>query len=598
MLPDTFHFASPFWLWGVVILPALWFIYALFYKPHNSAYNKLKDFADPHLLPHLLENNEGQKSQKRDIWRSLLLWSLIWAGAILAMAGPRWDYTQVEAFAPARSLIMVLDLSRSMDAQDIKPSRLVRARQEIEDILRLGDGVKFGLVAFDATTHMITPLSDDVQTMKQLLPSLTTEIVYTQGANLSHALEMAGGMLDSAQGEEKHILILSDGEFDDSDTAILRAEKKLRGKGVQIHTMGLGTAQGAPIPDGKKGLVKDSGVAVISKLKEARLRRIAHDGGGMYMKASYLDHDVKALLLRVQTLGAAEKEAQKTTQFWEEHFYIFLLPVALLILPWFRRGAVFPVLVAMIMMMQPSSAQAFEWKDLFLNKAQQGKRAVQEQKFDQATQTFDDPYRKGVAQYKAGDYGAATQSFDKAKRDNIQNNARYNLGNAQLMNGKIKEAIEDYEALLRDNPDHEDARHNLEIAKKFLDQQKDKGGKESENQDQQGSPQKGDQGEEGKDSDKNDEKQKRKDKEKSGEQGYKDSLEKEAPEDKSKASKEEQQEETQNEPAGGQSKPRTQKDINADQWLNRAKSNPEEFLKNKFYIESQRAGVKEGAKPW
>ncbi len=631
MLPDTFHFAEPFWLWGLIALPVLWSLYALFYKIHGDAYNKLKNFADPHLLPHLLENDKGQKSQKRGIWRSLLLWSLIWAGAILAMAGPRWEYTQVKAFAPARSLIMVLDLSRSMDAQDIKPSRLTRARQEIEDILSLGDGVKFGLIAFDAAAHMIAPLSDDVQTMKQLLPSLTTDIVYTQGANLSPALEMAGNMLKNAQGKEKHILILSDGEFNDSDAIILRAENSLRAQGVQIHVMGMGTPQGAPIPDGKKGLIKNNGAAVISKLEEARLRRIAHDGGGLYMKASYLDHDIKSLLSRIQTLGAAEKEAQKTTQFWEEHFYIFLLPVVFLILPWFRRGAVFPALIAVMLMMQPSSAQAFEWKDLFLNKAQKGQRAVQEQKFDQALEQFDDPYRKGVVQYKAGDYEAAVQAFEQAGRDDIQESSRYNLGNAQLMGGKIEDAIQSYEALLKDRPDHEDAKHNLDIAKKLLEQQKQQDKSQdqkqdknkSENQDQQDSTQKDDQGEKGKDSkdsDKKAEEQKRKEKEQSGKQDDEDSSEKQMPEDnqqetesqekkeedkerkdnKSNASdsNEERQKEAQDNPVKTRSEPRTQKDINADQWLNRAKSNPKEFLKNKFYIESQRARAQKGAKPW
>ncbi len=629
MLPDTFHFAMPFWLWGLIALPVLWALYALLYKPHNGGYNKLKDFADPHLLPHLLENDKGQKLQKRGIWRSLLIWSLIWAGAMLAMAGPRWEYTQVKAFAPARSLIMVLDLSRSMDAQDIKPSRLIRARQEIEDILRLGDGVKFGLVAFDAAAHMITPLSDDVQTIKQLLPSLTTEIVYTQGANLSPALEMAGNMLKNAQGKEKHILILSDGEFNDSDATILRAEKKLRAQGVQIHVMGLGTTQGAPIPDGKKGLIKDNGAAVISKLEEAHLRRIASDGGGLYLKASYLDHDVRSLLSRIQTLGTAEKEAQKTTQFWEEHFYIFLLPLVFLVLPWFRRGAVFPALIAVMLMMQSSSAQAFEWKDLFLNKAQKGQRAVQEQKFDQALEQFDDPYRKGVVQYKAGDYEAASRFFKQTGRGDV----RYNLGNAQLMGGKIEEAIQSYETLLKDRPDHEDAKHNLDIAKKLLEQQKQQDqsqdqSQKDQKQDQQDSTQKGDQGEEGKGSDRKGEDQKRKDKEQSGEQGDEDSLEKQVPEDKSQKtepqekkeedkaenksdkerkdnksnasedSNEEQQKGTQDDPVETQSKPRTQKDINADQWLNRVKSNPNEFLKNKFYIESKRAGAQKGVKSW
>ncbi len=636
MLPNNFHFAAPFWLWALIALPVIWLFYGLFYKGHKGAYNKLKEFADPHLLPHLMSEGDEGKARKGGIYTSLLLWSLIWAGAILAMAGPRWDYTQVKAFTPSRNLVMILDLSRSMDAQDIKPSRLIRARQEIEDILNLGGGLRYALVTFDATAHIITPLSDDIKTLKYILPSLTTDIVYTQGANLKSALKMAGGMLASVGGREKHILILSDGGFDDGDASILRAEKELRQQNVRVHVMAVGTKSGAPIPNGKKGLIKDNGNIVISKLDSARLKRIASDGGGLYLKASYLDNDVKRLLSYIKLSGSGGKEAQKTTRFWEEHFYIFLFPLIFFMLPWFRRGATFP-LILMLLAMQPISAQAFEWKDLFLNKAQKGEQAVQEHKYNQAIENFDDPYRKGVAQYKAGDYEAAEQSFQNVDRKEIENNAIYNLANAQLMSGKVEDAIKTYEDVLKKYPDHKEAKYNLEIAKKLLEQQKknqqdqknDKNQKDQKQNNQKSDKNKDqDENKKGENSDKQEDKensQKDKSDKKQSEDSSKNSEQKEDKSDMNKSSKSDgkdqkqsEEEKKQQDSKGGkqaqeqeqkqsndnqqqkqsENSVRTQKDIDADQWLNRVESNTEDFLKNKFYIESKRAGAKEGVKSW
>ncbi|PJF38389.1 MAG: VWA domain-containing protein, partial [Phototrophicales bacterium] len=147
---------------------------------------------------------------------------------------------------PAENLVILLDLSRSMDATDVKPSRLARARQEIEDIAKAtasnkNGSINIGLIAFAGAVHVITPLTDDMDTMRSLLPSLNTDIVYTQGARLVPALTRAAEMLSSAPGNEKHILVLSDGDFDDGAISILSTEQSLVKQGIHIHAMGIGT---------------------------------------------------------------------------------------------------------------------------------------------------------------------------------------------------------------------------------------------------------------------------------------------------------------------------------------------------------------------
>lgn len=645
ILAESFHFAQVQWLWGLIAIPVVWFLFALFYRGRGSAAQKLKDFADPHLIPHLLEEGGASDKITSRLSKALALWSLLWFLGILALAGPRWDFTTVKAFAPASHLVLVLDMSRSMDASDISPSRLTRARQEIEDLLNADAGINYALIAFDAVPHMITPLSDDISSIRSLLPSLTSDIVYSQGADLAAALDMAADMLENAPGNNKHVLILSDGGFESSDADIYEATRQLNKAGARLHGFGFGSAEGAPIPDGKGGLVKDkSGQTVISRLNEPQFKQIVQDGGGLYRRASYLSDDTNAILSQIRMLGAAEEKAQKTAIFWEERFYLFLLPALLLFLPWLRRGAAFPVLLAFFMLQVASPAHAFELRDLFLNKEQQAARAMEEQRYDQAVQNFDDPYQKGVAQYRAGDYQGAAQSFAQSNKPGAQEKARYNLGNAQLMGGQIEEAIKTYEGLLKENPDHEDARHNLEIARKLLkqqqkDQNQDKqnqsGGsgenkknqdqqnkgnqqKESENGQQNGenesaSDQKGQDQAEGEKPDEQGREDKREQEEKSGAQGDEDKRDQEQQDKEGQRKGQSAQQDEKGEKAGQnlkqqqpagqegngrQTRPRTQKDINADQWLERMESNPEQFLKNKFYIESQRAGASRGDEKW
>ena len=465
-----FHFSEPEWLWLLAAVPLLWMLYSLFYKGGPVKDDRLKTFADPHLLPHLLEGSEGG-AKKNSVWRSLMIWSLVWFCGVLAMAGPRWDYTEIEAFRPANALVVLLDLSRSMDVSDIKPSRLARARQEIEDISKLSQGLNIGLVAFANIAHLITPLTDDKVTLERLLPSIKTDLVYTRGSRLSPALHMARKMLENQKGEERHILVLSDGGYEEPDGPIYRAIREITDNGMKVHVLALGTEQGGPVPDGSGGYVRSYSGQVVSRIDTGRLKRIASDGQGVYRTASFNDEDTLAILGQIDINADESEDTRKLLRFWEERFYVFLFPCLLLLLPLFRRGVAFPALV-IISLSLVSPAQAQDWRDLFLTKEQKGRQALEQKHYDEAEQIFEDePYRRGVVEYKAGKYDEAEKSFEQVNRPEVSQDAKYNQGNAQLMSGKLKEAIESYEKVLKDNPQHKDAQHNRDIAKKMLEHQ-------------------------------------------------------------------------------------------------------------------------------
>jgi len=457
---SQFHFENNAWLWGIAIIPAVLLLYGLFYK--GSAYaQKLEHFVDKHLLPHLLKDRQGERQNLR---LPLLVWSLAWACGMIAMAGPRWDYTEVQAFKPDKDLVIVLDLSTAMNAQDVKPSRIVQARERIEDLLNMSRGITIGLVAYAAVPHMIVPLTDDTRTIHNLLPALDTSLVTIQGDRLKPALEMASRMLEAEPGNSKSILVISNGGFEENDMADLAQAAN----GASIYTMGVGTVEGAPVADENGGWVKDQdGKMLISHLQADRLQALSAAGHGFYVEESYSDSGIKAILSRINGINESHQETHRNVRIWQERFYIPALALALLLLPLFRKRYIFPV-VLLMMSFSTAHAEAASWTDLFLNQNQQGQKAYNQGDYKRAMEKFNIPYQHGVAAYKAGQFDQAAQSFKAA--NGLQ--AEYNLGNAQLMQGKAEEAIISYESVLKQAPNDASTKHNLEIARKILQQQK------------------------------------------------------------------------------------------------------------------------------
>ena len=642
---SQFHFENALWLWGIAAIPAVLLLYALFYKGSGYA-QTLERFADKHLLPHLLKNRRGEA---KSLSKPLLLWSLAWLCGMLAMAGPRWNYTEVQAFKPEKDLVIVLDLSTTMSAQDVKPSRVIQARERIEDLLNASHGITVGLVAYAAVPHMIAPLTDDTQTIRNLLPAIDTSLVTLQGDRLKPALEMASRMLDAEPGNSKSILVISDGNFDE-EAGLAKAAG-----GANIYTMGVGTAEGAPIAADNGGWVKDSDdKMLIAKLRTDKLQAL-----GTYVGSGDTDAGIKTVVARINGALAGQQNAQKNIRIWQERFYIPAFLLALLLLPLFRKGYVFPVVF--FLMLSTTHAEA-SWLDWFLNNDQQGEKAYDQGDYKGAMEKFNAPYQHGVAAYKAGQYDQAAQSFKAASGTQ----AEYNLGNTQLQQSKPEDAIATYEDVLKKNPDDAHAKHNLELAKKMLEQQKqqqqqnpdqkknDQQDKQQQSQNsqqqsgqkdqQQNSSQKDpsqankDQSQQQQENDRQQSGQKQDAKDQQDQSGKEQDKQQAAQEQKSQEQKEqaqkdqaqngqqqkeqEQKAETQaqkdaqvqqqkdqqqqngKEAAGQESKPtddqqqnaavdtrpRTQQDINADQWLGRIQNDPGSFLKNQFMIEDRNSG--------
>jgi len=326
------HFASPWWLLGLLLIFP---VGAWLRRSHTYGHiARVNRYADSHLLPHLTGSRELDSGER---WKKFKRWVLLWSALILAMAGPRWDFTEIQLFTPGADLVILLDISRSMEVADVRPSRIARARQEIEDLINHNQGVRLGLVAFASVAHVITPITEDGQTIRNMLPSISSDLVRLQGSRLRQALERASTLMAGQPKESQHsILLISDGDFVEPD--LEEAVQSLNAAGIRLHVLGVGTPGGGPVPGVSGRFLLDSRrQPVESRLNETALKRLAELGNGVYLAADFRSGDTARILQLASQDSQAKATNDERARAWNERFYWLLLPAMLAMLPAFRR---------------------------------------------------------------------------------------------------------------------------------------------------------------------------------------------------------------------------------------------------------------------
>ncbi len=466
---EDFHFIRPYWLFA--ILPLLVMLWLLLRRQLSSG--DWANVCDPQLLPHILVGEQGQ----RRAWPIYIL-GIAALLAIFALAGPAWERLPQPVFRDESALVIVLDLSRSMDATDIMPSRLARARFKIADILKRRQQGQTALLVYAGDVFTVTPLTDDSKTIISQLSVLNTSLMPSQGSRVDIALEKAAALLHQAGFKKGHILLITDG---------VNAVKKL--KQYQLSVLGVGTQQGAPIPLASGGFQKDNkGAIVISKLDDVFLRELAHKNGGIYQAISLNDSDINTLLSAfTENINQSDKQDFQIDTWREEGpwLLLFVLPLAAFA---FRRGYLAIILVLII----PQPAPAWDWRNLWLTPDQQASQAFEKGDMPKAAELFNNQAWKAAAHYKAGDYKKALKSLEGLSgAENL-----YNRGNALARLGRYPEAVEAYKKALELNPEHEDAKYNKKLIEDLQKQQEQESqnqegqnsqGQESQNQEEQNS---------------------------------------------------------------------------------------------------------------
>ncbi len=458
------HFLRP--LWFLALLPLPWVLWRL--RPGRSA-SAWQKVVDAHLLEPLLE----QSPARRQIWPQLLL-GLGWVLAVVALAGPVWERLPQPVFTQESFRVILLDLSPEMNAQDIRPSRLVRARYEVLDLLRQAREGQTALLVYSAEPFLVSPLTWDAKTIAAQVPQLAPDLLPVQGAKRTDlALAEAGKLLRQAGAPRGEILLIT-GSVPDLEAARAAAEK-LRAAGDRVSVLGVGTEQGAPIPQANGGFLKDAqGGIRLARLQTQALQALASAGGGRFVRLRADEKDTQALLAAAPR-SDARKAGIQADQWREEGPWLLLLLLPLAALA-FRRGWLGVLLLAVLYAPLPK-AQAFDWASLWWRPDQQGARAFSREQYDQAAARFQRPDWRAAAQYRAGHFAEALHSLKGLPGAE----AAYNRGNALAHLGELKAAAEQYEQALRADPAHADARHNLELVRKLLAQQQRSRQKPEEN---------------------------------------------------------------------------------------------------------------------
>ena len=497
------HFQYIEYLMALAALPIIVLFYFLVVKWKRNAAKKIGD-------PELVKEITAQYSSGK-FFTKFILFIIAFALCAFAVAGLiKPDGTQ-KISRKGSDIMIALDVSKSMLAQDIKPNRLERAKQMISKIIDNSPDDKIGLVIFAGRAYLQMPLTLDHAAAKMYLNSASPDDVPTQGTVISQALKMSYAAFNPKEKTYKSVLLISDGE--DHDDEAIKVAKQLAEQGIMINTIGIGSVLGAPIMDEETGQYKidSKGQTVISKLNEQELRDIAVTGQGIFQLYSTTEEVVKNLKNKLGSIGQETTLSDSAYASFKQYFQYFLgAAFILLLLEFFtseKRKLKIKNAVAVLFFMMISNVSFSQKTNSAILK---GNKAYQENKFDEAEKEYRNALKKSeknvTANYNLGNVlyrqektEEAVKAYDNAiqnTEDNVlKQKAFYNKGVAYQKEKKLPECILAYKNALILNPNDEDARQNLQRALKQQQQQqqnqenkKDKKQNNQSNKDQQKAP--------------------------------------------------------------------------------------------------------------
>ena len=554
------HFIRPLWLALVpmaVILPLVW---RRLRRPSGD-WSKV---CDSHLLRWLSVGKAAARPSRSGPWLAGLVWLL----AALALAGPSWQKLPDSSFTSRDARVLILDLSLSMLSEDLKPNRLAQAHFRLSDMLEAASEGQTGLVSYAGDACVVSPLTSDTNTIRNMLPALRPDVIPVSGSRPDRALELAAELLKRSGMARGEILLISDS----GSRAAANVAAKLAKQGTFTSVLAVGTVQGAPIPSGE-GFVSDSnGNIVVARLERDALQAIASAGGGKY---SELTTGSTATSPWVAVEGSEfSRKDDALGERWKDAGPWLLLVLLPLVAFSFRRGLLFamPLLVLPGLLLS-TDAKAGLWDDLWATRDQQAQAALRDERAADAAVLAKNPEIAGEAFYRSGDYVNAGQSWSQVKEGQDLADSHYNRGNSMAQTGEFEAAIAAYDAALELNPEMEDAIFNRDLVEQMKQEQE-----QQEQQEQQDSEGESDEEQSGDESEESEEQSSEDQQE--GEQGDEESEEQEEGEETGEPSESEMEQNWSEEDAQAM-----------EQWLRRIPDDPGGLLRRKFRNQHERRGA-------
>ena len=482
-----FRFEDPIYLYALVLIPVLALIRFVTVRHQKK---RLRKFGDPALVRELMPN----VSRFRPLVKFWLLQAAL-ALLIVMVARPQFGTKISHEKRNGIETIIALDISNSMLAEDVAPSRLDRSKMMVENLVDNFTNDKIGLIVFAGDAFVQLPITSDYVSAKMFLSSINPSMITTQGTDIARAIQIASHSFTPQEDVGKAIIVITDGE--DHEGGAMEAAQEAKSRGMRVYVLGVGSPKGAPIPTGNGDYMKDNmGQTVMTGLNEEMCRQIAQAGGGAYIHVENNSRAQDQLDAELDKLSKKEISSTIYSDYDEQFQAVGIIVLLLLVIevclleiknPLLRRISLFnknkgQALLLVLCVLGSLSAMAQSDRQLI---------------------------RQGNRQFRAGNYAEAETDYRKSAEKNVRNpQAAYNLGNALLAQHKdsvavnqfttaakletnpirraqayhnmgvicqekkmFSEAIELYKEALRNNPADDETRYNLELCKRQLKKQ-------------------------------------------------------------------------------------------------------------------------------
>jgi Ca-activated chloride channel family protein len=492
------RFAHPEYLWGLVGIPILAIAFYLVQRKKRRA---LERFIDPTLIPTLAPS---VSFVKRFVKQTLVLLSL--AFLILAAANPQVGTRLEKVKREGIDLFVALDVSLSMKAEDIRPSRLDKAKRDVSALLQKLEGDRVGLIVFAGDAFVQFPLTADYSAADLFISAVDVESVPTPGTMIGSAIERALESFRDDLPTQKAIIVVSDGENTEGDVdgAIAKAKEA----NVRIYTIGMGTPEGGPIPMYSGGTRVDykrdrSGSIVLTKLDETTLQQIALETGGSYRRATSGGNEIDDIFKELSALQKIEMASMEVTGYEDQYQYPLAFALLLLLIEFLlgeRKGTLgqklsrlVPAFRGVILLLAVTSTAEAQ---TVRSHVSTGNHHYEKRRYAEAEVEYRKALEKnpasreahfnlGNAQYRQDRFEEAKRAYSAALTGTTapheQAAVYHNIGNALFKAGKFKESAEAFKQALRLNPDDDDTRYNYQLA---IDRLKNQQNQQQQKQDQ------------------------------------------------------------------------------------------------------------------
>ena len=527
-----FRFEDITYLYLLAVIPVLALLRFMMTRTQKK---RLKKFGDPQLIRQLMPDVSR--------WRPAVKFWLLQAALaliIVMLARPQFGTRISHEKRQGIETLIAMDISNSMLAEDVTPSRLDRCKMMVENLVDNFTDDKIGLIVFAGDAFIQLPITSDYVSAKMFLADIQPSMIRTQGTDIALAIRKAQNSFTQEENIGKAIIVITDGE--DHEGGAVEAAKEARKKGMRVYVLGVGSDGGSPIPDGNGGYMKDrSGNTVMTRLNQDMCRQIAQAGGGAYIHVDNNSDAQRQLDNELAKLAKKETESTVFSEYDEQFQAVGILVILLLIaelcilecknpllrnVRFFKGKRRYSSAMTLLMLMTAMAANAQNDRDYI----REGNRNFRSGKFAEAEVS----YRKSIeknprnpqaaynlgnalfAQKKDSAAVVAYESGVQLETSAIRKSMGYhNMGVVCQSHKMFSEAIEAYKNALRLNPKDDEARYNLEICKKQQKNQQNKQNQDKQNQkkDDKGKDQKKDQQKEQQKQDK-DKQQQNKDKNK------------------------------------------------------------------------------------